>query len=154
MINAFWFQLNSINAGSSRPDDLPKYTTKKVGVIGAGMMGAGIAYVTAKAGIEVVLKDISQEAADKGKDYSAKLLEKKVKRGFMSEAERDEFLALINATADANDFDGCDLIIEAVFEDKGLKAKVTQEATANASAEAVIASNTSTLPITRFSRSN
>lgn len=148
MINAFWFQLNSINAGSSRPDNLPKYTTKKVGVIGAGMMGAGIAYVTAKAGIEVVLKDVSQEAADKGKDYSAKLLEKKVKRGFMSEAERDEFLALINATANADDFDGCDLIIEAVFEDKGLKAKVTQEATAKASAEAVIASNTSTLPIT------
>lgn len=148
MIHAFWFQLNSINAGISRPKDLPKHNTKKVGVIGAGMMGAGIAYVTAKAGIPVVLKDISQEAADKGKEYSSKILDKKVKRGFMSKEERDEFLSLINATTDAADFDGCDLVIEAVFEDKGLKAKVTQEATSNASPEAVIASNTSTLPIT------
>ena len=148
MINAYWFQLNSINAGSSRPKSIPKYTTKKVGVIGAGMMGAGIAFVTAKAGIEVVLKDVSMESANKGKDYSANILQKKVKRGLMSETERDEFLGHILATDSDADFEGCDLIIEAVFEDKGLKAKVTQAANRAASPEAVIASNTSTLPIT------
>ena len=148
MINAYWFQLNSINAGSSRPKDIPKYTTKKVGVIGAGMMGAGIAFVTAKAGIDVVLKDVSIDSANKGKEYSANILEKKIKRGFMSIAERDEFMNRILATDNDADFAGCDLIIEAVFEDKSLKAKVTQAASAAASPETVIASNTSTLPIT------
>ncbi|WP_043311195.1 3-hydroxyacyl-CoA dehydrogenase NAD-binding domain-containing protein [Pseudomonas sp. ML96] len=148
MIGTFWFQLNEINAGSSRPQGIPQYVTKKVGVLGAGMMGAGIAYVSAAAGIEVVLKDVSIEAAEKGKAYSAKLLDKKVSRGHMTADKRDAFLARIKPTASDADLEGCDLIIEAVFEDRGLKAKVNAAAEAAALPEAVIASNTSTLPIT------
>jgi 3-hydroxyacyl-CoA dehydrogenase / enoyl-CoA hydratase / 3-hydroxybutyryl-CoA epimerase len=148
MIGTFWFQLNEINAGSSRPQGIAQYVTKKVGVLGAGMMGAGIAYVSAAAGIEVVLKDLSVEAAEKGKAYSAKLLDKKVSRGQMTAEKRDAFLARIKPTASEADFAGCDLIIEAVFEDRELKAKVTAAAEAAALADAVIASNTSTLPIT------
>ncbi|MBB1519560.1 3-hydroxyacyl-CoA dehydrogenase NAD-binding domain-containing protein [Aquipseudomonas guryensis] len=148
MIGTFWFQLNEINAGSSRPQGIPQYVTKKVGVLGAGMMGAGIAYVSAAAGIEVVLKDVSIEAAEKGKAYSAKLLDKKVSRGQMTAEKREAFLARIKPTVSDADFDGCDLIIEAVFEDRGLKAKVTAAAESAALSDAVIASNTSTLPIT------
>ncbi|WP_394561827.1 3-hydroxyacyl-CoA dehydrogenase NAD-binding domain-containing protein [Aquipseudomonas alcaligenes] len=148
MIGTFWFQLNEINAGSSRPQGIPQYVTKKVGVLGAGMMGAGIAYVSAAAGIEVVLKDVSIEAAEKGKAYSAKLLDKKVSKGHMTAEKRDAFLARIKPTASDADLDGCDLIIEAVFEDRGLKAKVNAAAEAAALPDAVVASNTSTLPIT------
>ncbi|MFI7868309.1 3-hydroxyacyl-CoA dehydrogenase NAD-binding domain-containing protein [Ectopseudomonas khazarica] len=148
MIGTFWFQLNEINAGGSRPQGYPKTRTKKVGVLGAGMMGAGIAYVSAAAGIEVVLKDVSVEAAEKGKGYSARLLDKKVGRGHMSAEQRDAFLGLIKASDSEADFDGCDLIIEAVFEDRALKGKVTAAAEAAALGDAVIASNTSTLPIT------
>ena len=152
MINAFWFQLNSINAGGARPDSVEplakgEAATKKVGIIGAGMMGAGIAYVSANKGIEVVLKDVSVEAAEKGKAYSEKLLDKKLSRGFITQEKKDEILGRILATADHKDFEGCDLIIEAVFEDRGLKAKVTQEAESVLEDSAIIASNTSTLPI-------
>ena len=148
MIGTFWFQLNEINAGGSRPQGFAPYTTRKVGVLGAGMMGAGIAYVSAAAGIEVVLKDVSVAAAEKGKAYTAKLLEKKVARGQMSVEKRDAFLARITATDSESDFAGCDLIIEAVFEDRDLKANVTAAAERAALSDAVIASNTSTLPIT------
>ena len=148
MIGTFWFQLNDINAGKSRPQGFPKHVTRKVGVLGAGMMGAGIAYVSAAAGIEVVLKDVSIEAAEKGKSYSAGLLDKKVAKGQMSAEKRDAFLARIRPTASEADFEGCDLIIEAVFEDRALKARVTAAAEAAALPDAVIASNTSTLPIT------
>jgi 3-hydroxyacyl-CoA dehydrogenase/enoyl-CoA hydratase/3-hydroxybutyryl-CoA epimerase len=148
MIGTFWFQLNDINAGGSRPKGFEPYVTKKVGVLGAGMMGAGIAYVSAVAGIEVVLKDVSIEAAEKGKSYSAKLLEKKVGRGQMSVEKRDGILARIKPTVSDADFAGCDLIIEAVFEDRDLKANVTAAAERAALSDAVIASNTSTLPIT------
>ena len=148
MIGTFWFQLNQINAGGSRPQGFAPYVTRKVGVLGAGMMGAGIAYVSALAGIEVVLKDVSLEAAEKGKGYSAKLLEKKVGRGQMSADKRDGILARIKATDKDADFEGCDLIIEAVFEDRDLKANVTAAAERVALADALIASNTSTLPIT------
>ena len=148
MIGTFWFQLNEINAGRSRPQGLPAYTTRKVGVIGAGMMGAGIAYVSALAGIEVVLKDVSAEAAEKGKAYSAGLLDKKVARGQLSTEQRDAVLARIAPSVADADFAGCDLIIEAVFEDRALKGRVTAAAEACALPEALIASNTSTLPIT------
>lgn len=148
MIGTFWFQLNEINAGSSRPQGIPRYATKKVGVLGAGMMGAGIAYVSAAAGIEVVLKDVSVEAAEKGKAYSAKLLDKKIAKGQMTAAQREIFLARINPTGSDADLEGCDLVIEAVFEDRDLKAKVSAAAEVAALADTVIASNTSTLPIT------
>ncbi|KAF0863778.1 3-hydroxyacyl-CoA dehydrogenase NAD-binding domain-containing protein [Pseudomonas sp. LD120] len=148
MIGTFWFQLNEINAGGSRPQGIAPQATKKLGVLGAGMMGAGIAYVSAVAGIEVVLKDISVEAAEKGKAHSAALLEKKLARGQLSREQRDATLARIHATAEDADLAGCDLIIEAVFEDRALKAKVSQVAQQVVGGEAVIASNTSTLPIT------
>lgn len=147
MIGTFWFQLNEINAGSSRPQGFAPYVTHKVGVLGAGMMGAGIAYVSACAGIDVVLKDINLAAAEKGKAHSATLLDKKVSHGQLSAEQREATLARIHSTQDDADLAGCDLIIEAVFEDRELKARVSAAAQSVVGADAVIASNTSTLPI-------
>ncbi|WP_180124404.1 3-hydroxyacyl-CoA dehydrogenase NAD-binding domain-containing protein [Acinetobacter sp. YH12097] len=147
MIGTFWHGLNAIKSGASRPKDVAKWQATKVGILGAGMMGAGIAYATASKGIAVVLKDVSVEAAEKGKAYSQKLLDKKVYHGRLSVEKRDQVLGLIQATADAADLQGCDLIIEAVFENVELKAKVTQEAESYLAANGVMASNTSTLPI-------
>ncbi|KHO65733.1 3-hydroxyacyl-CoA dehydrogenase NAD-binding domain-containing protein [Pseudomonas flexibilis] len=152
MIGAFWFQLNEINAGRSRPSAPERRQVGKVGVLGAGMMGAGIAYVSAAAGVEVVLKDVSVEAAEKGKAYSAGLLDKKLSRGHLTADEREAFLARIRTTNDEADFAGCDLVIEAVFENRELKGRVTAAAEAAALPDAVIASNTSTLPITGLAR--
>ncbi|MGY1920463.1 3-hydroxyacyl-CoA dehydrogenase NAD-binding domain-containing protein [Pseudomonas tolaasii] len=147
MIGTFWFQLNEINAGGSRPKGFAPYVTRKVGVLGAGMMGAGIAYVSASAGVEVVLKDIDSAAAEKGKAHSAALLDKKVSRGQLSAEQRESILARILPTASDADLAGCDLIIEAVYEDRELKARVTAAAQSVVGDDAVIASNTSTLPI-------
>jgi len=148
MIGTFWHGMNAIKAGASRPKDVAKWQASKVGVLGAGMMGAGIAYSTAIKGVPVVLKDVSAENAEKGKAYSQKLLDKKVSQGRMTAEKRDQVLSLITATASAEDLKGCDLIIEAVFENQELKAKVTQEAEAFLVEGGVMASNTSTLPIT------
>ncbi|MDR8364408.1 3-hydroxyacyl-CoA dehydrogenase NAD-binding domain-containing protein [Pseudomonas sp. JL3] len=147
LIGTFWFQLNEINAGGSRPQGIAPCVTKKVGVLGAGMMGAGIAFVSASAGIDVVLKDINLAAAEKGKAHSATLLDKKVARGQLSREQREAILTRIHATENDADLAGCDLIIEAVFEDRELKAKVSSAAQAVVGPDAVIASNTSTLPI-------
>lgn len=147
MIGTFWHGLNAIKSGASRPKDVAKWKASKVGILGAGMMGAGIAYSAASKGIAVVLKDVSLEAAEKGKAYSQKLLDKKVSQGRLSSEQRDQVLGLIHATTEASDLQGCDLIIEAVFENHELKAKVTQEAEPYLSAEGIFASNTSTLPI-------
>jgi 3-hydroxyacyl-CoA dehydrogenase/enoyl-CoA hydratase/3-hydroxybutyryl-CoA epimerase len=148
MINAFFFELQAINAGASRPADVPQYRARKVGVLGAGMMGAGIAYVCAKAGIEVVLKDVSLEAAEKGKAYSEKLLAKQLQKGRTTAGKAEEFLSLITPTADPNDLAGCDLVIEAVFESEELKQKVFAEIAGVVEPDALLCSNTSTLPIT------
>lgn len=148
MIGTFWHGMNAIKAGASRPKDVAKWQASKVSVLGAGMMGAGIAYSTAIKGVPVVLKDVSVENAEKGKAYSQKLLDKKVSQGRMTAEKRDQVLSLITATASAEDLKGCDLIIEAVFENQELKAKVTQEAEAFLVEGGVMASNTSTLPIT------
>ncbi|WP_263143501.1 3-hydroxyacyl-CoA dehydrogenase NAD-binding domain-containing protein [Pseudomonas sp. RIT-PI-AD] len=148
MIGAFWFQLNAINAGGSRPQGHERQRVRKVGVIGAGMMGAGIAQVTAAAGIEVMLKDVSRDAAEQGKARAAAAWEKKVARGHLTPAQRDAYLARLHATDDDADFAGCELIIEAVFEDRALKGKVMVAASVAARHDAVLASNTSTLPIT------
>ncbi len=147
MIGSFWFQLNEIKAGARRPKGIEKTPVKKVGVLGAGMMGAGIAWSCATRGIEVVLKDISQEAADKGKAYSENLVKKRISRKQMTQEKAESVLSLIKPTAQADDLNGCDLVIEAVFEDRGLKAKVTQEAETQLDSSAVFATNTSTLPI-------
>ena len=150
MINTFFFQMNKINGGASRPAGVPPQVTKKVGILGAGMMGQGIAYVSAVAGIEVVLKDISQEAADKGKAYSEKLLQKRVEQGRMSEDKAQSVLNLIKPTASNDDLAGCDLIIEAVFENMTLKHQMTAELEGYLVEGGVWGSNTSTLPITQL----
>ncbi len=147
MITAFFFQMQEISKGASRPKGFEQYTTKKVGILGAGMMGAGIAYVSAMAGIEVVLKDVSVENAEKGKAYSQNLLAKRVAKGAMTQEKMDKVLGLIKATGSAEDLAGCDLVIEAVFEKRELKAMVTKEAEAQMLATGIMASNTSSLPI-------
>lgn len=160
MINAFWFQMNQISDGASRPQTVPPQVTHKVGVLGAGMMGHGIAYVTAVANLPVVLKDVTLEQAEAGKAKIAALLDKRVQQGKLTKTQRDETLARIQPTAEAADLAGCDLIIEAVFEDRALKATVTQEVEAvwadpsTGSGQAVFASNTSTLPITGLAQAS
>lgn len=154
MTGTFWFQLNAINAGESRPQGVEMETFRKVGVLGAGMMGAGIAYSTATRGLDVVLKDVSTENAEKGKAYSEKLLAKKVSRGRMTEEQKAEILNRIKATGSTDDLEGCDLVIEAVFEDSNLKAKVTQEAEAKLAGNGLFASNTSTIPITQLAKAS
>ncbi|MGB1253158.1 MAG: 3-hydroxyacyl-CoA dehydrogenase NAD-binding domain-containing protein [Candidatus Promineifilaceae bacterium] len=148
MINAFWTQLNQIKKGASRPQNVPLQPTKKVGVLGSGMMGHGIAYVSAMAGMDVVMTDATQAGADAGKQKIAAIMAKRVKRGRMAQAKMDSILARVHATADYADLDGCDLIIEAVFENRRLKAKVTKLAEDAMAQTGVFASNTSTLPIT------
>ena len=133
---------------SARPEGVPKSQVRKLGVLGAGMMGAGIAYVSAMAGMEVILIDSSQELAEKGKAYSAKLLAKDVERGRRKQLEVDAILARIEPTTDYARLAGADLVIEAVFEHRGIKADVTQKAEAAIPETAIFASNTSTLPIT------
>lgn len=154
MIGTFWHGLNAIKSGASRPKNITKWKATKVGVLGAGMMGAGIAYATASKGIQVVLKDVTLENAEKGKAYSQKLLDKKVSQGRLTAEKREQILALITATASAEDLKGCDLIIEAVFENPELKAKVTQEAESYLVNDGIIASNTSTLPITELAKAS
>ncbi|MFE6666277.1 3-hydroxyacyl-CoA dehydrogenase NAD-binding domain-containing protein [Streptomyces sp. NPDC057697] len=148
MIQAFFFDLQAVNSGASRPKGIEERQVTKVAVLGAGMMGAGIAYSCARAGIDVVLKDVSAEAAAKGKAYSEKLLDKALSRGRTTEAKRDELLAMITPTGDPADLAGCDAVIEAVFEDTALKHKVFQEIQDIVEPDALLCSNTSTLPIT------
>ncbi|HET9118795.1 MAG TPA: 3-hydroxyacyl-CoA dehydrogenase NAD-binding domain-containing protein [Pseudonocardiaceae bacterium] len=150
MIKAFFFDLQHINKGGSRPDGYPKRTFRKVGVLGAGMMGAGIAYSCAHAGMDVVLKDVDMARAEKGKGYSERLLDKAVSRGRSTTEQRDEMLARITPTADPTDLKGCDLVIEAVFEDPALKKKVFAEVLDVVEPDALLCSNTSTLPITEL----
>ncbi len=152
MITAFFFNLQAINGGASRPDGVEKFRAKKVGVLGAGMMGAGVAYVTARSGSHVVLKDISAENAEKGKDYSRKLLDKEISKGKMTEEKKEEILGRITATADAKDLEGVDFVIEAVFENTELKHKVFQEIEDVVNPDAVLGSNTSSLPITGLAK--
>ncbi len=152
MINTFFFQLNDLNAGGSRPKGVEKTKVKKLGMIGAGMMGQGIAYVSAKVGIEVILKDISMEAAEKGKAYCDKLCTKLVSKEKMAQAQKDELLGLIKPTAEDKDLEGCDLIVEAVFENIELKNKIISGTEKYLVKNGVYGSNTSTLPITELSK--
>lgn len=154
MINAFWTQLNQIKKGENRPQEIPLQPTQKVGVLGAGMMGHGITAVSVLAGMEVVLTDADQAKAEAGKAKVATILSKQVGRGRLTSTKMDEMLAKITATAAYDQLAGCDLIIEAVFEDRELKAKVTKMAEAAMDADGVFASNTSTLPITGLARAS
>jgi len=153
IINTFWYQQNEIKAGKNRPAG-DKEKCKKVAVLGAGMMGAGIAYSSAIKGIAVVLKDASLEGALRGKEYSRNILQKRLDKGRTTQEKMDKTLDLIHCTDDINDLADCDLVIEAVFEDRALKAKVTQEAESVISDNAIFGSNTSTLPITGLAQAS
>lgn len=152
MIGTFWYQLNKLNKGESRPDGQEHRQVEKLGILGAGMMGAGIAYVSAKAGIEVVLKDVDREAAERGKAYSEKLEDKAIKKGRSTPQKKREILERIHPTDEAGDLEGCDFVIEAVFEDRDLKGKVTEETEGVMDPKGVFGSNTSTLPITGLAK--
>ena len=154
MVRSLFVNMQALNKGARRPKDFEKYDVKKVGILGAGLMGAGIAYVTAKAGIEVILIDQNQEGADKGKDYSVKLLDKALSRKKTTEEKKEKLLGLITPTTDYAKLNGADLIIEAVFENRDIKADVTAKAESQISETAVFGSNTSTLPITGLARNS
>ncbi|WP_222928410.1 3-hydroxyacyl-CoA dehydrogenase family protein, partial [Cellulomonas telluris] len=140
MIQAFFFDLQAINSGSLRPAGVERWQATKVAVLGAGMMGAGIAYSCARAGMQVVLKDVTLEAAERGKAYTEKLNAKGVARGKISQEKADALLGRITPTADAAELAGCDLVIEAVFEDPSLKAKVFAEVAPYVDADALLCS--------------
>ncbi|HMN22521.1 MAG TPA: 3-hydroxyacyl-CoA dehydrogenase NAD-binding domain-containing protein [Ottowia sp.] len=154
MINTFFFDLNAIKSGQSRPRGVPRSKLQKVGILGAGMMGAGIAWAQASRGIATVLKDVSLEKAEHGKAYSVKLAQKRVEKGRMSAPEQQALLDRITPTADVADLKGCELIIEAVFENRELKARVTQEAEPMLADGGFFASNTSTLPISGLAQAS
>ncbi|ESW61394.1 MAG: 3-hydroxyacyl-CoA dehydrogenase [Rhodobacter sp. CACIA14H1] len=153
MIRSLFINKEALEKGANRPK-VADQTVRKLGVIGAGMMGAGIAYVSANAGIDVVLIDSTQEAADRGKAHSADLLDKGMKRGKVTQAKKDETLSRITATTDYAALNGCDLIVEAVFEDPKVKADVTAKVDAATGAATIFATNTSTLPITSLSKAS
>jgi 3-hydroxyacyl-CoA dehydrogenase/enoyl-CoA hydratase/3-hydroxybutyryl-CoA epimerase len=148
MIQAFFFDLQRVNGARGRPEGYQAWKAHKAVVLGAGMMGAAIAYVCAKAGIDVVLKDVSLEAAERGKDYSRKLVAKALERGKLAQEDGDALLARIHPTDRPEDGAGADLVIEAVFEDPKVKAQVFGEIEPHLAPDALLGSNTSTLPIT------
>ncbi len=156
LIGTMWYQLNALKKGASRPAGVPRGKVSRLGILGAGMMGAGIAHVSAKAGIEVVLLDSTQEGADRGKAHTRTLLDKAAKKDGSPEAaeRRAALLGRITPTTDYNLLAGCDLVIEAVFEDRAVKADVTRKAEAVLGATSFFASNTSTLPITGLAQAS
>jgi len=153
MIRSLFINKEALEKGANRPD-VQDQTVKKVGVLGAGMMGAGITLVSAMAGMEVVLVDQSAEAAEKGKAHTADYMDKGIKRGKATEEKKAATLDLITATDDYAALEGCDLIIEAVFEDMGVKAEVTNKVLDAVGADCIFASNTSTLPITQLAKAS
>jgi 3-hydroxyacyl-CoA dehydrogenase/enoyl-CoA hydratase/3-hydroxybutyryl-CoA epimerase len=154
MITAFFFNLNDIKSDRGRPSAEAARMTMKLGVLGAGTMGAGVAWAAASRGINVVLKDLTREKAEQGKALSARQLASRVEQGRISPEKAQATLQRIQATANPEDLHGCDLVIEAVFEDAALKAQVTREALAFANDELIFASNTSTLPISELARAS
>jgi 3-hydroxyacyl-CoA dehydrogenase/enoyl-CoA hydratase/3-hydroxybutyryl-CoA epimerase len=153
MIRSLFVSMQELNKGARRPPEIPSKPVKKIGVLGAGFMGAGVAYVSAQAGIDVVLIDRDQESADKGKSHSQKLITDQINRGRATAADRDALLAHITATPDYAALKDCDLIIEAVFEDRAVKEEVIAKAQAAIGKETIFGSNTSTLPITSLAKS-
>jgi 3-hydroxyacyl-CoA dehydrogenase / enoyl-CoA hydratase / 3-hydroxybutyryl-CoA epimerase len=152
MIQAFFFDLQRATGDRGRPSEIERFEPRKVVVLGAGMMGAAIAYVCAKAGLDVVLKDVDQAAADTGKGYSEKLVAKAVERGRSTQQDADALLAKITATTDPAAAAGAELVIEAVFEDPKVKAEVFAEIEPHLASDALLGSNTSTLPITELAQ--
>ncbi len=154
MIRSLFINKEALDKGAVRPAGIPDQSVKKIGVLGAGMMGAGIALVSAQAGMEVVLIDRDQAAADKGKAYSEAYLDKGIKRGKVTEDKKAAMLGLITATPDLDQLKSCDLIIEAVFEDPAVKADMTKKVEAIIPEDCIFASNTSTLPITDLAKAS
>ncbi|BCH04806.1 3-hydroxyacyl-CoA dehydrogenase [Mesorhizobium loti] len=154
MIRSLFVSLQELNKGARRPAGVPETKFKKIGILGAGFMGAGIAYVTAKAGIPVVLLDRDMESAEKGKAHSDSLVSDQVKKGRAKPEEKDKLLSLITPTADYADLAGCDLVVEAVFEDSAVKKAATEQAEAALKSSAIFASNTSTIPITSLAKNS
>ncbi|RWC60797.1 3-hydroxyacyl-CoA dehydrogenase NAD-binding domain-containing protein [Mesorhizobium sp.] len=154
MIRSLFVSLQELNKGARRPAGVPETKFKKIGILGAGFMGAGIAYVTAKAGIPVVLLDRDMESAEKGKAHSDSLISDQVKKGRAKPEDKDKLLSLITPTADYADLAGCDLVVEAVFEDSGVKKAATEQAEAVLKPSAIFASNTSTIPITGLAKNS
>ena len=154
MIRTGFFAIQDAAKGKARPKDEPKYEIQKLGVLGAGMMGAGIAYVSAKAGMDVVLKDVTVEGAEKGKAYSTTLLDKAIAKKRSTPEKKEALLAKITPTDDPNAVEGSDLIIEAVFENVELKDKVTKETEVVLGEDKVYGSNTSTIPISLLAKSS
>ena len=154
IIRTTFISKQAAEKGARRPEGFPKFEAKKVGVLGAGMMGAGIAFVSANAGIDVVLIDRDTATAQKGKDYSAKMLGKLVEKGKLTQDKADAVLARITPTDDFALLDGCDMVVEAVFEDTAIKAETTKKAEAVLPAQAIFASNTSTLPISQLAQAS
>ncbi|NOE17718.1 3-hydroxyacyl-CoA dehydrogenase [Ruegeria atlantica] len=154
MIRSLFLNKEALEKGAVRPKGVPDQRVKKIGVLGAGMMGAGIALVSAQAGMEVVLVDRDQEAADKGKAYTETYLDKGIKRGKVTAEKKEAMLARITATPDLDHLKGCDLIIEAVFEDMGVKAEMTKKVEAIIPEDCIFASNTSTLPISDLAKAS
>jgi len=152
MIRTLFISLGELNKGAHRPTAIPASVIRRVGVLGAGFMGAGIAYVTAGAGMEVLLIDKDQEQAERGKETCSKLISGQVLRGRATGAEKEALLARIKPTAEYNDLARADLVIEAVFEDRAVKADVTRKADAVLPPGVIFASNTSTLPITSLAQ--
>ncbi len=152
MIQAFFFDMQRVSGSRGRPEGIEPFSPGKMVVLGAGMMGAAIAYVSAKAGIEVVLKDVDLAAAERGKGYSVKLLDKAVSRGRSTQEQADALLARITPSADPADAAGAELVIEAVFEDPKVKAQVFAEIEPHLAEGALLGSNTSTLPITNLAQ--
>jgi 3-hydroxyacyl-CoA dehydrogenase/enoyl-CoA hydratase/3-hydroxybutyryl-CoA epimerase len=152
MISTLFFQMNEVNAGTSRPAGVAKSRINKLGILGAGMMGQGIAYTSAMAGIKVVLRDVTLEAARKGKAYTEKLLNAAVAKGRIDEQKKSAILGLIEPTEDARDLAGCELIVEAVFENIELKERVTKETEQYLPPDGVFGTNTSTLPISLLAK--
>ena len=154
MIRTGFFAIQDAAKGKARPKDEPKYEINKLGILGAGMMGAGIAYVSAKAGMDVVLKDVTVEGAEKGKAYSSMLLDKAIAKKRSTPEKKETLLAKITPTDDPNAVEGSDLIIEAVFENVELKDRVTKETEAVLGEDKVYGSNTSTIPISLLAKSS
>ncbi|MCV3205802.1 3-hydroxyacyl-CoA dehydrogenase NAD-binding domain-containing protein [Mesorhizobium sp. YC-39] len=154
MIRSLFVSLQELNKGARRPAGVPETKFRKIGILGAGFMGAGIAYVTAKAGIPVVLLDRDMESAAKGKAHSDSLVSDQVRKGRAKPEEKDKLLSLITPTADYADLAGCDLVVEAVFEDSAVKKAATEQAEAVLKPSAIFASNTSTIPITALAKNS
>ena len=154
MINTFFFNMNAVRSGQSRPKDVPRYRPQKVGILGAGMMGGGIAYAQASRGVATVVRDLTREKAQGGKNYSLKVSQRRVDQGRMSADQQAELLSRITPTDSLDALRGCDLIIEAVFENRELKARVTQEAEPLLAPGGFFASNTSTLPISGLAKAS